>query len=192
MNHDKLSAVTLMLLILLMLYPAMATGALRCGTALIDRDAWPYEVEKQCGKPDYIAIYPTASVPGLGIVQTEEHWFYNDGPQRFIRKLTFRNGKLTNIESLGYGFHPPSRPHCSPSTLRHITNEYELIARCGEPVSKRVEWRSPITRKRTETWQVLQPVFVQEWLYDFSSNQFRQVVTIENGRIVGVESRPNK
>lgn len=166
-------------------------AALRCGTSLVSEDAWPYEVEKLCGKPDYIAIYPTAAVPGLGVVQTEEHWYYNAGPQRFIRKLTFRNGKLARIENLGYGFHTSSRTRCTPSTLRHITNEYELVTRCGEPASKRVEWALPTQRKRTETWQVLQPVYVQYWLYDFSNNQFSQVVTLENGLVVDVESRPD-
>ncbi|HCW88621.1 MAG TPA: hypothetical protein DHU56_00940, partial [Marinobacter sp.] len=41
-----------------------------------------------------------------------------------------------------------------------------------------------------DIWRAAQPVLVQEWLYEFSSNQFRQVVTLKNGRVVDVESRP--
>src|SRR5690554_3601980 len=118
-------------------------GALRCGSSLVSDGAWPVEVEKSCGQPDYIAEYPTATVPGLGVVQTEEHWYYNPGPQRFIQRLIFRNGKLARVERQGYGFHVASSPSCNISTLRHAKTEYELIARCGEPASKRVEWQIP-------------------------------------------------
>ncbi|AHI29990.1 hypothetical protein AU14_03665 [Marinobacter similis] len=139
--------------------------------------------------PDYVVEYPTATVPGLGVVQTEMHWYYNPGPQRFIRRLTFRNGKLAQVESLGYGFHVSDRASCNISTLRHARTEYELIARCGEPVSKRVEWRTPKPTRRLETWQGLRPVLVQLWLYHLANNQFRQVVTLRNGQVVDIESR---
>lgn len=182
--------------VILLVLPALlacnAEGALRCGSSLVSDDAWPIEVEESCGPPDYIAEYPSATVPGLGIVQTEMHWYYNPGPQRFIRRLTFRNGRLARVENLGYGFHTDDNRKCGPNTLRHIHNEYELIARCGEPASKRIEWQLPTPHRRSETWQVLQPVLVQEWLYDFSSNQFRQVVTLKNGRVVDIRSRSGR
>ncbi|MBW4936218.1 DUF2845 domain-containing protein [Marinobacter sp. F4206] len=182
----------LTLLLALIAFAPTVQGALRCGASLVSDDAWPIEVEERCGPPDYIAEYPSAAVPGLGVVQTEMHWYYNPGPQRFIRRLIFRNGKLARVETLGYGFHTTNMGTCDPGTLRHIQNEYELITRCGEPASKRVEWRMPTSRRRSETWQVLQPVLVQEWLYDFSRNQFRQVVTLKNGRVVDIESRPGR
>lgn len=169
-----------------------AQSALRCGTYLVDNGAWPIEVEERCGRPDYVVEYPMATIPGLGIVETETHWYYNPGPQRFIRRLTFRNGKLAQVESLGYGFHVSDRASCSLSTLRHARTEYELIARCGEPASKRLEWQTPKPRRRLETWHGVRPVLVQLWLYDLADNQFRQVVTLRNGQVVDVESRPNR
>ncbi|WP_286222838.1 DUF2845 domain-containing protein [Marinobacter apostichopi] len=181
----------LWMLVLIALAPG-AQGALRCGTYLVDNDAWPIEVEERCGPPDYVVEYPTATVPGLGVVQTEMHWYYNPGPQRFIRRLTFRNGKLAQVESLGYGFHVSDRASCNISTLRHARTEYELIARCGEPVSKRVEWRTPKPTRRLETWRGIRPVLVQLWLYDLAGNQFRQVVTLRNGQVVDIESRSSR
>jgi len=178
-----------LLLIALAMLAQTSQGELRCGSSLVSDGAWPIEVEESCGPPDYVAEYPSATVPGLGVVQTEAHWYYNPGPQRFMRRLVFRNGKLSRVDILGYGFHVPDSPRCTPNALRHITNEYELIARCGEPLSKRLEWRAVPFRKRAETWQTLQPVLVQEWLYDFSNNQFRQVVTLKNGQVVDIESR---
>ncbi len=167
-------------------------SALRCGSSLVGDGAWPIEVEESCGPPDYVAAYPTTTVPGFGVVQTEEHWYYNPGPQRFIRRLIFRNGKLARVDDLGYGFHVSDSPNCNISTLRHARTEYELIARCGEPTSRRVEWQPPSIHNRTQTWQTQQPVLVQEWLYDFSSNQFRQVVTLRNGQVVDIAPRPGK
>jgi len=35
-------------------------------------------------------------------------------------------------------------------------------------------------------------VLVQEWLYDFSDNQFRQVVRLRNGQVVDIASRPSR
>ncbi|MBW7469509.1 DUF2845 domain-containing protein [Marinobacter sp. M216] len=180
----------LIMLLILATLTSGAQGALRCGASLVSDGAWPIEVEERCGPPDYVAEYPSATVPGLGVVQTEMHWYYNPGPQRFIRLLVFRNGRLARVESLGYGFHTDGMGTCGPNTLRHIQNEYELVTRCGQPASKRVEWQLPTPRRRSETWQVLQPVLIQQWLYDFSSNQFRQVVTLRNGRVINIESRP--
>jgi hypothetical protein len=182
-------------LLLLMILAALAQtsqSALRCGSSLVSEGAWPIEVEERCGLPDYVAQYPTATVPGLGVVQTEEHWYYNPGPQRFIRRIIFRNGTLARVDDLGYGFHVSDSPSCNISTLRHARTEYELIARCGEPASRRVEWQIPSTHRHSKTWKTRQPVLIQEWLYDFSSNQFRQVVTLRNGQVVDIGSRPGR
>jgi hypothetical protein len=179
----------LLALIALAAQAQTSQSGLRCGSSLVSDGAWPIEVEESCGPPDYVAEYPTATVPGLGVVQTEKHWYYNPGPQRFIQRVIFRNGKLARVDSLGYGFYVSDFPSCNLSTLRHAKTEYELIARCGEPASKRVEWQTPSIQRRSETWQTLQPVLVQEWLYDFSSNQFRQVVTLRNGQVVDISSR---
>lgn len=167
-------------------------AGLRCGSSLVSEGDWPAEVEQRCGTPDYVSAYPTATVPGLGVVQTEEHWYYNRGPQQFVRKLVFRNGKFVRDESLGYGFRVARDPSCDPGTLRHIGNEYELIARCGEPLSKRTEWQFPRDDTHSKHWQTTNPVLIQEWLYEFSSNQFRQIVTLRNGQVVSVDSRSGK
>lgn len=167
-------------------------AAYRCGNSLVNEGDWPVEVEQLCGTPDYITNYPTATVPGLGIVQTEEHWYYNPGPQRFIKKLVFRNREFVKVENMGYGFHVSKEPSCDSRALRHASNEYELIARCGEPASRRVEWQIPSAHNPSENWRTVQPVLVQEWLYEFANNQFPQIVTLRNGRVVSIDSRSGK
>lgn len=175
-------------LLILAVLAQSSQAAFRCGASLVNEGDWPVEVEQHCGAPDYTSTYPTATVPGLGVVQTEEHWYYNPGPQRFVKILIFRNGKFVRAETLGYGFHVSSRRGCDAGDLRHISNEYELRARCGEPASKRVEWQIPSGHNRSENWQNMKPVLIQEWLYDFSDNQFRQIVTLRNGDVVNVDS----
>jgi hypothetical protein len=41
-----------------------------------------------------------------------EEWTYNLGANRFVRILTFRNGKLTDIRTDGYGYEmkPAEKP----------------------------------------------------------------------------------
>ncbi len=193
MQHETMIRIAqIIALAILAALAQISQAELRCGSSLISTGDWPLEVEDSCGPPDYIAEYPTGTVPGLGVVQTEEHWYYNSGPQRFIRRLIFRNGKLVAVDDLGYGFHVSDAPACSPSALRHAKTEYDLVARCGQPASKRVEWQTPDHRRLAQSRRNLNPVLVQEWLYEFSSNEFRQVVTLQNGRVVDIESRPGR
>lgn len=174
-----------------LLVSAQAGAGFRCGTSLVDVGDWPVEVEERCGEPDYVATYPSAAVPGIGVVEDVEHWYYNRGPRKFIRRLEFRNGKLHREETLGYGFAGNSPGPCEPSALGAGTSEFEVITRCGDPLSSRVEW-SVLSHhpghgggSRHSSVQGLVPV--QEWLYEFGSQQFRRVVVLRNGRVIRLE-----
>ena len=186
-----LSIRVLLLLVLpgLAALPGAANGALRCGSSLVDVGDWPVEVEERCGAPDYVATYPTATVPGIGVVGEVEHWYYNPGPQGFIRRLEFRNGKLRHEHSLGYGFAGDSAGDCSPARLQSGLSEFEMVAYCGEPLSRRVTWE-PVGRGSTVAghYRADQLVPVEEWLYETGKTQFRRIVKLRNGRVVHVET----
>jgi hypothetical protein len=172
---------------LLLALPPVVDAAFRCGTSLVDDGDWPVEVKERCGEPDYVAVYPQATLPGIGVIQTVEHWYYNPGPLGFIRRLVFRNGRLRREDSLGYGFVPGAAGPCTPRSLREGVSEFEVLARCGDPLSKRVTWQVPDSRGyRHYGHQAAYPV--EEWLYEFSSTQFRRVVTFRNGRITNVDT----
>ncbi|WP_111494548.1 MULTISPECIES: DUF2845 domain-containing protein [Marinobacter] len=173
-------------LFLMWALPWTGEAAFRCGTSLVDEGDWPVEVREKCGEPDYVAIYPQAALPGIGIVQTVEHWYYNPGPRSFVRRLIFRNGKLRQEESLGYGFLPGAPGNCSPRMLREGMNEFEIVRRCGEPLSKRVEWVLP--RRRVDHYSGYSAYPQEEWLYEFGPNEFRRVVTFREGRLIRVET----
>lgn len=40
---------------------------------------------------------------GATILVTVEEWTYNEGPRKFVHLLMFRNGVLTDVNTLGYG-----------------------------------------------------------------------------------------
>ena len=171
----------------LILLAAEASAAFRCGTSLVDEGDWPVEVRERCGEPDYVAEYPQAVLPGLGIINTIEHWYYNPGPGRFIRRLEFRDGRLHREDTMGYGFPPGAPGPCKPRLIREGLSEFEVAARCGEPLSRRGTWYTPPDhRPRDNAVQATYPV--EEWLYGFGSTEFRRVVTLRNGRVIEVKT----
>jgi hypothetical protein len=40
---------------------------------------------------------------GATILTNVEEWTYNEGPRKFVHLLVFRNGVLTDVQTLGYG-----------------------------------------------------------------------------------------
>lgn len=168
--------------------PVPGGAGFRCGSSLVSMGDWPVEVRDRCGEPDYIATYPTAAIPGLGIVQEVEHWYYNRGPRRFIRRLEFRNGALQREDSLGYGFAGDSPGACTPASLEQGLSEFEVITRCGEPLSRRTQWRAYSARSAAGVAQVQGLMPVETWLYDFGNRHFRRELTIENGRVTRVDT----
>lgn len=179
-----------LLLLAMVAVTAPAHGTFRCGSALVDEGDWPVEVRERCGDPDYQATYPSTVLPGLGVVSEVEHWYYNPGPGGFIRRLEFRNGRLHREDSLGYGFRGDSPGSCSPEAIQSGTSEFEVVARCGEPLSRQLDWE-PASGGRVSSgpsdFRMVQPV--STWLYEFGDNRFRRTVTLKNGRVTRVETR---
>ena len=104
--------------------PAMA---LRCDNRIVSEGLTLAEVHKYCGIPVFTqerkVIIETAlrssSKPGVKHrsnralsfeervfeeVQVDE-WTYNFGPRRFMSLIRFINGRVSEVENLGYGYH---------------------------------------------------------------------------------------
>jgi len=105
----------LLWLILILLLVSGPAHALRCGARLITEGDTRLEVRERCGEPtqmDQWTEEQTVTVHDDSVnlrrrrevtVQVEE-WIYNFGPQRFMQRLLFHDGKLVDIEALGRGF----------------------------------------------------------------------------------------
>ncbi len=163
-------------------------ASFRCGTALVDKGDWPVEVQERCGDPDYVVVYPAQVLPGFGVTTTIEHWYYNPGAQGLITRLEFRNGILHREDSLGYGFQAPRDLGCSSGFLREGLSEYELLSRCGTPLSERVYWRSFSRDDRGYPSEAIAVMPIKEWLYELGPNHFRRVVVLHNGFVVDIRT----
>ncbi|TVP56955.1 MAG: DUF2845 domain-containing protein [Halomonadaceae bacterium] len=179
-----LPALSLSVLLAITAAPA---EAFRCNRSLVGTGDLTVEVKDKCGSPDYRSEFDAVVLPGLGPVQATEHWYYNEGPQRFIRRLTFRNGRLRHLETLGRGFVDNQSGGCTPRAIERGMSEYELYQRCGPPLDERREWQFGPPGKFPGSPR--QAVPVQEWLYDFGGQQFRRLVTIRGGDVVAQERR---
>jgi hypothetical protein len=86
-----------------------------CGDRVISRGVSGSEVASVCGKPDQVddnsayntAIAPVAGVPYAGAASAArvkiEVWTYNFGPDRVMERVHFVDGRVTDIEDLGFG-----------------------------------------------------------------------------------------
>ncbi len=102
--------------------------AMRCGTKLISNGDIQAKVLKYCGKPVQTsqryglrtAFYAGTrlSYNGSSVINTGtkyyspyghyevlvEDWIFNLGPNRLMRIITFENGIVVDVDTLGYGY----------------------------------------------------------------------------------------
>jgi hypothetical protein len=109
----------------LVLFGAKATADdMSCQDRIISTGSSTYDVQSLCGPPDFVdhrvemrTVRRPVSVPcntpqGIGrcIVYVEdsvevtiEEWTYDFGPQRFVKYLTFEQGRVVAIRAGAYG-----------------------------------------------------------------------------------------
>lgn len=91
---------------------APAAWALRCGSLLVNTGDYKFEVLRKCGEPVFtdsrielrvVRLYGPGLELGQYVPVMIDEWTYDFGPNRFVQLLRFENGRLVDIESLGYG-----------------------------------------------------------------------------------------
>jgi hypothetical protein len=80
-----------------------------CSEQLVSVGDSKTDVLARCGEPSLKDSHVEETREKLGdterkIFVTVEEWTYNLGPTRFVRILTFRNSKLTDIRTGNYGY----------------------------------------------------------------------------------------
>ena len=90
--------------------------AFRCGSRLVSEGDTRGEVRAKCGEPAEVeqrSIWrqPVVWLHGrpyqLSNDQIEipvESWVYNLGPNKLMRRVRFEDGRVVEIETLGYGY----------------------------------------------------------------------------------------
>src|SRR5262249_24846540 len=113
-GYPTMRASLAVLLFLLVCLGAGPAWALRCGTRLVVSGDSESAVLYKCGHPDTterrVTYRPVADYDDFGILRSAVYvpvvldvWVYNFGPQRFMQEFSFEDGRLTYIQSLGYG-----------------------------------------------------------------------------------------
>jgi Protein of unknown function (DUF2845) len=105
------------------LLAATPAHAFRCGSKLVTEGNSRAEVAAKCGDPtdvDRRSVwrrpvfwhYGRPYYAGNDVVEIPvETWIYNLGPNKLMRRVVFEDGRVKEIETLGYGYHErPRRP----------------------------------------------------------------------------------
>jgi hypothetical protein len=92
--------------------------AFRCGNKLVSEGDSRSEVAAKCGEPTEVvaqrSVFRRPVIWSYGrpyyigddfIEIPVETWIYNLGPNKLMRRLRFEGGFVTDIETLGYGYH---------------------------------------------------------------------------------------
>ncbi|QOC22094.1 DUF2845 domain-containing protein [Wenzhouxiangella sp. AB-CW3] len=178
---------------LLLLPPAAWSSAdsLHCGSRLVRAGDPIWQVARQCPEPFWRESYDRASGADRRgrplAMQRVEIWTLNFGQRRFMRQLVFVDGRLSRIDSLGYGVdHRPGSRRCNPNELRNAGDTIaEVFARCGEP-DYSYELPSPAHYGyhggRTDTRERL------SWTYDFGPRQHPRELLFVDGRLHRIRS----
>ncbi len=80
-----------------------------CGDRIISTGDAQADVFNKCGEPFYRTSHteelwePIGASGSRKVVVTVEEWTYNFGPQRFMRIITFRNGRVVDVRTGNYG-----------------------------------------------------------------------------------------
>ena len=173
-----------------------AADSMRCGSRLVSTEDLAEKVLGACGQPDFIDRWePPASILPLAALAGVEEWYYNFGSSQLLRVLHFQHGRLTQIETDGYGFSDSRARGCSPYQIVEGLSKYRLQSACGEPATRRIEYSYRPLRHRhahgrstaTESVGVF-PVYCEEWVYNFGARDLLRVVTLENGRVADVQT----
>ena len=113
-------------IILALLFIIVSSGMaddFSCGSYIISVGDRQYDILRKCGNPAYADSHeelrirrdlgshffaPGEEPPGaplfVKVLVTVDEWEYNFGPGKFIRYLTFENGRLVRITTGDYGY----------------------------------------------------------------------------------------
>ncbi len=190
-RHLVIRLIAVLSLSMLSGIPAYAL-TMSCGNQIVNEGDRTFDVLRKCGEPAFVSRRFESLLFAYPFGIEVQDWYYDLGPNQFVRVLQFRDNRLVSVKIGGYGSNYEQRGYCDPQEINPGLSEFELLRRCGAPVSRysHTEFRS-----QRIGGALTQPVSVQvdEWIYTFGSNHFIRYVTLVNGRVSRVETgEPNE
>jgi hypothetical protein len=116
MNKFSLRASLLAMAATLGMAMPVTADSMRCGTRLITDGDTAGKLRSLCGEPASISRTTLLRAPvlwrhgrplrpGFGPVEVPvETWEYNFGPNRLILRVRIEDGRVVDIDTLGYGY----------------------------------------------------------------------------------------
>ena len=183
---------------LLLLALSPAAQALRCGNDLIKGGEHDFQVRDRCGDPFWIEDhYQLIQYQGNAgdadpLVQTIQQvtytaWFYNFGSNRLLVRMLFRDGRFLREEAMGRGVDDIG-DSCGPAKFVRGLSSGELVAYCGQPISRNSQPGAKLRRLAPGTFSETDN-YLEDWVYDLGGN-FLYVVHLRNGHADAVEHIP--
>jgi len=182
----------LALFALLLLFASPSAFALRCGTNLVTEGSQDFQVRVRCGDPFYADAYVATEVFGVdGPVQRYRDvqydvWYYNFGPRQLMRRFVFRDGVLAREDTLGYGVDEIGTD-CNANRDYRGVSIGELVARCGEPASRRTNYDT-LVRRPAPGYLRYRDQRREEWIYDFGEDRFLRSFLLIDGRVEDIDT----
>lgn len=177
------------LLILVLLLASPHAFAMRCGNRLVNVGDQDFQVRDRCGEPFWTDHFTNVEIIGTHSPIEEQRevqfdiLYYNFGPHLLMRQLVFRDGRLLHEETLGYGVDEIGGD-CN--RVLDGLSVGELVARCGEPASRRSQNGTLVRRpiRGIEQWHDQRR---EEWIYDNGDGEFVRLIQLVEGRVTGIE-----
>jgi hypothetical protein len=179
------------LLALLLIIASSPAHALRCGNRVISDGDRDFQVQDRCGAPFWSDTYYGVDIVDRGGRFERQRevqwtvWYYNFGPNALMQRLVFLDGILRKSETLGYGVREIGTS-CNANMSFTGLSSGELVARCGEPASRRQNNDTVVYRPgpRVESWRDQRR---EEWIYDFGDSRLLRIVQLIDGRVTSVD-----
>jgi len=180
---------------ILLLTVSRASHGFSCDGKLVSPGHTKVEVLMKCGEPawkesreEQITERLDENTKRRTTVLIEE-WTYNFGPQSFLRILEFRNGKLADIRTGGYGYADTgdAAKICDEQNVQQGDTKLDVLMQCGEPTLKE-ERKEEIVESVGGGTKRKMSVNVEEWTYNLGPSRFMRILTFRNGRLVDIRT----
>lgn len=172
---------------------AAQADSLRCHGRLVTDGDPVVSVLRACGQPSFRDPW-WGNAPSSGVPPMME-WTYNHGSRRLMDQIVFRNGRVIAIRTAGYGFRagsPPPSGSCEPTSIAPGMSKYRLIQSCGEPIQRSGGYvYSTVYDDGAQRYFLrhsAHAVYRERWIYNFGANRLLRQVTLENARVVSVQT----
>jgi hypothetical protein len=176
---------------LLLLGAASQAHALRCDGRLVEPGDHAIQVRERCGEPFWIDAYTEVLISGeygpleRRVERPVEAWYYNFGPNRLLRRLLLVDDRLVRDDSLGYGY-ATLGSDCRLDALPVGTPAGVIVARCGEPASRRERWRE-VTRRDGAGNARRRYLRDEDWVFDVGADRDLRLLRLVDGALQSVE-----